>query len=99
MSTVPLAYYNGMGPRYWDWRFRLRGTPLMSAQADINQHGHLQLEDYRPPSRGAKAVVSCASKKKRRAQSEKLMVGGANEVSDGRPLRICSVEPYQITNA
>ena len=83
----------------------------MSAQADINQRGsegmgisnppqgRLQPEDYRPPSRGAKAVVSCASKKKRRAQSEQLMVGGANEVSDGRPPRICSVEPYQITNA
>ena len=27
------------------------------------------------------------------------MVGGANEESDGRPLRICSMEPYQITNA
>ena len=104
-----------MGPRYWDWRFRLRGTPFMSAQADINQRGsegmgisyppqgRLRPEDYRPLSRGAKAVVSCASKKKRRAQSEQrsdlLMVGGANEVSDGLPPRICSVEPYQITNA
>ena len=87
----------------------------MSAQADINHRGsegmglsyppqgRLRPEDYRPLSRGAKAIVSCASKKKRRAQSEQrsdlLMVGGANEVSDGRPPRICSVEPYQITNA
>ena len=28
-----------------------------------------------------------------------LMVGGANEESDGRTPRICRVEPYQITNA
>ena len=47
----------------------------MSAQADINQRGsegigisnppqgRFRPEDYRPPSRGAKAVVSCASKK------------------------------------
>ena len=115
MNTVPLAYYNDMGPRYWDWRFWLRGTPLMSVQADINQRGsegmgisnlpqgRLRPEDYRPPSRGVKAVVSCTSKKKRRAQSEQqsdlLMVGGVNEVSNGWPPRICSLEPYQITNA
>ena len=36
---VPLAYDNGMVPHYWDWRFRLQGTPLMSVQADINQCG------------------------------------------------------------
>ena len=87
----------------------------MSVQADINQHGsegmgisnplqgHLWPEDYRLPSRGAKVIVSCTSKKKRRAQSSEqsdlLMVGGASEVSDGWPQRICSMEPYQITNA
>ena len=65
--------------------------------------GHLRPEDYRLLSRGAKAIISGTSKKKRRAQSSErsdlLMVGGANEVSDGQPPRICSVEPYQITNA
>ena len=35
---VPLACDNGMVPRYWDWRFWHRAMPLMSAQADINQH-------------------------------------------------------------
>ena len=85
----------------------------MSAQADINQRGsegmgisnppqgRLRPENYRLPSRGAKAVVSCPSKKKRRAQSSEqsdlIMVGGANEVSDGWPPRICSMEQYQIT--
>ena len=58
VRAQPLAYYNGMGPRYWDWRFRLRGTPLMSAQADINGackdwnlqslQGRLRPEDFWP---------------------------------------------------
>ena len=65
----------------------------MSVQADINQRGSEGMGISNPrrvacdprtfgcPSRGVKAVVSCASKNKRRAQSEKrsnlLMVGGA----------------------
>ena len=73
---VPLAYDNGMGPHCWDWRFRLRGMPLMSVQADINQRGSEGMGISNPrrvacdprtfghPSRGAKAVVSCASKNK-----------------------------------
>ena len=95
---VPLAYDNGMGPRYWDWRFRLRGTPLMSAQADINQRGSEGMGISNPrrvacdprtfgcPSRGAKAVVSCARRSKE--QSDEAM---------GQPSRICSIEQYQIT--
>ena len=62
-------------------------------------------ENYRPPSRGAKAVVSCFSKKndELRAQSEVICSRweeqGAKRRSDGWPPRICSVEQYQITNA
>ena len=108
---VPLAYYNGMEPRYWDWRFRLRGMP------DINQRGSEGMGISNPrrvtcdprtlgrPSRGAKAVVSCASKNKRRlrAKSEAICSRweeqGAKRQSDGAAPRICSMEPYQITNA
>ena len=32
-------------------------------------------------------------------RSDLLMVGGANKVSNGQPPRICSMKPYQITNA
>ena len=62
-------------------------------------------EDYRPPSRRAKAVVSCFSKKndELRVKSEAICSWweeqGAKRRSDGRPPRICRVEPYQITNA
>ena len=62
-------------------------------------------QDYRPPSRGAKAMVSCFSKKNEelRGQSEAICSRweeqGAKRRSDGRPLRTFSVEPYQSTNA
>ena len=65
----------------------------MSAQADINQCGSEGMGISNPcrvtcdprtfgrPSRGAKAIVFCASKNKRRAQSSEqsdlLTVGGA----------------------
>ena len=96
---VPLAYDNGRGPRYWDWRFRLRGMPLMSVQADINQCGSEGMGIFNPcrvacdprtfgcPSRGAEAVLSCASKNKQRAQSEAICSQweeqGAKRQSDG----------------
>ena len=67
----------------------------MSAQADINQRGsegmgisnppqgRLRPEDYRPPSRGAKAVVSCASKKKNDERRAKRSAhGGRSERSE-----------------
>ena len=88
----------------------------MSAQADINQRGSEGMGISNPPrvacnprtfgrpSRGAKAVVSCASKNKQRAQSEErsdlLTVEGARSKAMKRwPLRIYSMEPYQVTNA
>ena len=64
-----------------------------------------QARGYRPPSRRAKAVVSCFSKKndKLRAKREAICSWWeeqeAKRRSDGWPPRICSVEPYQITNA
>ena len=66
---VPLAYDNGMGPRYWEWESRHRATPLMFAQA----------QGYRLPSRGAKAVVSCFSKKNDGRRAKRSAHGGRSE--------------------
>ena len=75
----------------------------MSAQADINQRGSEGMGISNPrrvacdprtfgrPSRGVKAVVSCASKNKRRAQSEAICSQweeqGAKRRSDGVVLK------------
>ena len=50
--------------------------------------------EERKPSFLAQARKTTSSER-----SDLLTVGGANEVSDGRPQRTFSVEPYQSTNA
>ena len=52
-----------------------------------------QAEEQKP------SFLALARKTTSSERSDLLMVGGANEESDGRSPRICSMEPYQITNA
>ena len=106
-----------MGLRYWDWRLWLRGTPLMSAQADINQRGsegmgisnpcrvacNLRTIGHRADERKPSFLAQARKNDELRAKSEAICSWweeqGAKRQRDGRPLRICSVEQYQITNA
>ena len=100
--------------RQWYWTSLLgleipaqasrRQSALIRGDGNLQSpQGRLRPEDYRLPSRGAKAIVSCTSKKKGRAQSEAICSQWEEQrtkrQSDGRPLRICSMESYQITNA
>ena len=62
-------------------------------------------QGHRPEDIGCRAeerkpsFLALARKTTSSERSNLLMLGEANEESDGRPPRICSMEPYQITNA